>query len=94
MKYLKNVASLNLDAEKCVGCGACLAVCPHEVFALENGKAHVIDLDACMECGACAKNCPVEALRVKTGVGCASGILSSVLGGDSACCGSQGCCGR
>ena len=93
MKYLKDVATLKLNRERCIGCGLCLAVCPHEVFALESGKAHIVDLDACMECGACAKNCPVEALCVKTGVGCASGILSGILRGGEACCGEGGCCG-
>jgi len=94
MTYLKNVATLKLDVEKCIGCGACLAVCPHEVFALASSKAIIADLDACMECGACAKNCPVEALSVKTGTGCASGILSGLLNGTGECCCDQGgCCG-
>ena len=93
MKHLKNVATLKLDTEKCVGCGQCLAVCPHEVFSLENSKAEIADLDACMECGACAKNCPAGALDVKPGVGCASGILSGMLRGGEACCGEGGCCG-
>jgi len=93
MKYLKNIATLKLEPEKCIGCGLCLAVCPHGVFALDNGKARIADLDACMECGACAKNCPVEALGVKSGVGCASGILSGLLNGtDECCCGKGGCC--
>lgn len=93
MTYLKNVATLQLDTEKCIGCGACLAVCPHEVFALESGKASIADLDACMECGACAKNCLVEALSVKTGVGCASGIINGMLRGGEACCDKGECCG-
>ena len=76
MNYLKNVATLQLDIKKCIGCGACLAVCPHEVFTLESDKAKIRDLDACMECGACAKNCPVDALSVKTGTGCASGLIN------------------
>jgi NAD-dependent dihydropyrimidine dehydrogenase PreA subunit len=93
MKYLKNVATLRLDIETCIGCEQCIAVCPHEVFSIDNGKASIIDLDACMECGACAKNCPVEALSVKTGVGCASGIISGILRGSDACCDKGGCCG-
>jgi NAD-dependent dihydropyrimidine dehydrogenase PreA subunit len=94
MNYLKNVATLKLDVEKCIGCEQCLAVCPHEVFAVENGKASIVDLDACMECGACAKNCPVNALSVKTGVGCASGILNGLLNGNGECCCDKGgCCG-
>ncbi len=92
MNYLKNVATLKLNKEICIGCGKCLIVCPHEVFALCDDKANIINLDACMECGACVKNCPVNALSVKTGVGCASGILSGLLGGKEACCDKGGCC--
>ena len=85
--YLKNVVTLELDREKCIGCGMCLIVCPHAVFSMNNSHAVVEDRDACMECGACAKNCPVEALSVQTGVGCAAAVINSVLGRkDSACC--------
>ena len=87
LTYLKNVVTLNLDTEKCYGCGTCIEVCPHAVFARDNGKIRIKDRDACMECGACAKNCPVEALSVSTGVGCASAVINAALGRtDSACC--------
>lgn len=69
LKYLKNVVNLNLDQEKCVGCGMCINVCPHEVFKLEDKKAYIAEKNYCIECGACAKNCPVEAIEVKPGVG-------------------------
>ena len=94
MKYLKNVATLRLDRDACVGCGRCLEVCPHGVFAPEAGKVRIGDRDACMECGACARNCPSGALYVKNGVGCAIGILNAKLGRrTSSCCGeSQACC--
>lgn len=90
MNYLKNVVTLRLDREPCIGCGLCVTVCPHGVFAVENGKAQITDRDACMECGACARNCPVSALSVKSGVGCASGILNGLLGGSGECCCSKG----
>ncbi len=92
MNYLKNVATLQLDIEKCIGCGQCLTVCPHNVFTMDNRKAQIVDLDTCMECGACAKNCPVDALRVKPGVGCASGILMGLLNSNSNCCGGESNC--
>ncbi|MBK5095668.1 MAG: 4Fe-4S binding protein, partial [Deltaproteobacteria bacterium] len=41
----------------------------------------ILDRNACMECGACAKNCPSNALSVTPGVGCASYVIQSWLGG-------------
>lgn len=68
-KYIKDVVTLKLDFEKCVGCGMCVNVCPHSVFELKEKKALIRDIDCCMECGACVKNCPAKALNVKKGVG-------------------------
>ena len=69
LAYLRNVTTLSLNAEKCIGCQSCTHVCPHQVFEMENKKACIKDKDACMECGACAKNCPVSAIDVRSGVG-------------------------
>jgi ferredoxin len=77
--YLPNVATLELDREACIGCGMCAEVCPHQVFALADDKARITDRDRCMECGACRTNCPAEAIRVDSGVGCASGLISEWL---------------
>ncbi len=79
--YLKNVATLKLDRDTCIGCGMCDLVCPHRVFAIEKRKSRIADLDACMECGACALNCPVRAIGVDSGVGCASGMINEWLQG-------------
>jgi NAD-dependent dihydropyrimidine dehydrogenase PreA subunit len=68
-KYIKNVVTLKLDKNKCIGCGRCFEVCPHSVFEMVDRKTVIVDLDSCMECGACARNCPVKALDVKKGVG-------------------------
>jgi len=73
--YLSNVATLKINSSKCTGCGKCVEVCPHQVFALEDKKAKLINFDSCMECGACAKNCPAAALYVDAGVGCAAGLI-------------------
>jgi len=69
MKYLKNVTSIKFYEDKCIACGMCLKVCPHEVFIFENNKVKLNKKDLCMECGACSKNCPVNAIEVKSGVG-------------------------
>ncbi len=69
MKYLKNVVTLNLNKDMCIGCKMCINVCPHGVFEFENKRAYIMNKDDCIECGACAKNCPPGAIEVKSGVG-------------------------
>ncbi|MCL2672009.1 MAG: 4Fe-4S binding protein [Clostridiales bacterium] len=95
-RYLKNVSTLTLQAEKCIGCGLCAEVCPHNVFTLNERKARIADKDACMECGACALNCPSQALGVHAGVGCAAAIIQSWFTGKEPTCGCSddggGCC--
>ena len=93
--YLKDVVTLRLDEEKCVGCGMCLLVCPHAVLSMPDGKARIENRDACMECGACQRNCPAAAIGVRAGVGCAYAILYSRLKGrpEPSCGPEDGGCG-
>ena len=79
--YLKDIVTLRLEEEKCVGCGMCLFVCPQAVLSLTNGKIEIANRDACMECGACATNCPVAAIYVNPddGCGCAALIINRWL---------------
>ena len=92
-RYLPGVATLCLDSEACVGCGACETVCPHGVLEVHHRKASIIDPDGCMECGACAINCPSNAITVTPGVGCALYIIQSwIKGKDAATCGGEQCC--
>jgi NAD-dependent dihydropyrimidine dehydrogenase PreA subunit len=97
MKYLAKVSTLNYSSEKCAGCGRCVEVCPHGVFAMQDKRAAVTDKDLCMECGACALNCEFGAISVQTGVGCAAAIINSLIYGGPPSCdcsGSSGnCCG-
>jgi NAD-dependent dihydropyrimidine dehydrogenase PreA subunit len=86
-EYLKNVTTLSFDAEKCIGCGKCMEVCPHDVFDMNVGKARINKKDFCMECGACALNCPAYAIEVNAGVGCAAAIIMSWFTGKEPACG-------
>jgi len=92
--YITGVVTLELDIEKCHGCLMCMMVCPHAVFGFENKKAVIRHKDLCMECGACAKNCPEGAITVRSGVGCAAGIINGLLRGtEPTCdCNSGSCC--
>jgi NAD-dependent dihydropyrimidine dehydrogenase PreA subunit len=85
-RYLKNGESLSVCDKSCVGCGACLEVCPHGVFELAGGIAAIKDRGSCMECGACARNCPAGAISVTPGVGCAAAIIAGKLTGTTPSC--------
>ena len=93
-RYLKNVATLHITPEQCIGCGKCMEVCPHAVFSIEDRKAVIVDKNACIECGACVKNCPVSVLSVNAGVGCAAAVIMGWLTGkEPSCdCNSAECC--
>ncbi len=90
MVGVSKLNTLQFDSELCTGCGFCVDVCPHAVFA-QNGRAvHVVRPDACMECGACQVNCPFGAVQVDSGVGCATAMILAALRGrplEEASCG-------
>ncbi len=75
------VNTLRLDEERCTGCGICLNVCPHAVFAKHNRVVRLAAPEDCMECGACQMNCAPGAIQVESGVGCAGAMIRAALTG-------------
>ena len=60
LKYVKHKAPLSVDAEKCVGCKACMKIgCP--AISIIDGKAKV-DATQCVGCGVCEQLCKFGAL--------------------------------
>lgn len=65
---------LNIDAEKCTGCGKCIVACPFAALALKDGIA-VVEPELCCLCGACVKCCPFSAIEIEeTQTGSAEGL--------------------
>jgi electron transfer flavoprotein alpha subunit/NAD-dependent dihydropyrimidine dehydrogenase PreA subunit len=56
------MALLEINKEECIGCGACVDVCPFGALAL---VGDIVEVDEqCTACGACLDVCPVDALSL------------------------------
>lgn len=53
-----------VNAQKCIGCGACEAHCRFGAISVKNGTAAVNEY-ACEGCGVCSFVCPAEAVTLK-----------------------------
>jgi thioredoxin reductase/Pyruvate/2-oxoacid:ferredoxin oxidoreductase delta subunit len=53
-----------IDASRCLGCAACVDVCPFDVLAVGQYVAKVARPDACCGVGACETACPNGSLRL------------------------------
>ncbi len=54
---------IEIDREKCNGCGACVRACHEGAIALVDGKAQLMRDDYCDGMGDCLPNCPADAIR-------------------------------
>jgi len=55
--------AVQINQEKCTGCGLCVEVCPVEAISMEDDKAK-IDAEKCVDCGQCVEECPNEAISM------------------------------
>lgn len=56
---------INVNEEKCIGCGRCVDVCLTSALAIVNGKAKLIDEKLCDGFGSCIVACPYNALYLE-----------------------------
>ena len=54
----------NIDNDKCIGCGTCVATCPMDVFRMDKKtkKSTITYQTDCQICHLCRIYCPVDAI--------------------------------
>ena len=55
--------AIGIDPSLCLGCGACVDVCPGDLLVLAGGQARLRAAGECWNCLSCAKACPEGAIR-------------------------------
>lgn len=60
---------IEVDEEKCIGCGACVNVCPSNALILKENSGHKIleyFVGRCIYCWRCIDVCPLQAIKGTT----------------------------
>ncbi|MDO9537556.1 MAG: 4Fe-4S binding protein, partial [Thermoplasmata archaeon] len=55
---------IEIDDEKCNGCGNCVTSCAEGAMEIRNGKAVIVKDSFCDGLGACIGDCPMDALHI------------------------------
>ncbi len=53
---------INIDQEKCEGCGTCITECNKGAIQIVEGKATLINANVCDSLGSCIPKCPMYAI--------------------------------
>lgn len=61
--------NIHVNQEKCIGCGACIRVCPFMVYEMQKvdrkKKAVPVHVDDCFICQSCQAQCPTDAITIE-----------------------------
>lgn len=58
--------TVEIDRDKCEGCGECAENCPVSIMTMVDGKAEVTgDLEECLGCETCVSVCPSGAVTLQ-----------------------------
>jgi NAD-dependent dihydropyrimidine dehydrogenase PreA subunit len=55
---------ITFNESECVDCGACISICPRDVFAFDNAFKLLVTEERCILCGKCIDACPHDALTM------------------------------
>ncbi len=61
---MNSINPINIDREKCTGCGLCVRDCPNAHLYLEDKTAKAAET-GCIECGHCFAICPMNAVKIE-----------------------------
>ena len=64
--------TIQIDRDKCKGCGLCVPACPKKIVSLDQNRinargyhpAQVVEKDKCTSCTLCAVMCPDMAIKI------------------------------
>lgn len=59
-----HITKASINTSKCITCGACKTVCPHDAINFDNGFK--INKARCLGCGQCANICPQKAINMES----------------------------
>ena len=57
------MVTIEIDRERCDGCGSCVDFCPVDVLEVRGGTSVAVDIDACVVCRSCEVICPNDAIH-------------------------------
>jgi NADH:ubiquinone oxidoreductase subunit F (NADH-binding)/(2Fe-2S) ferredoxin len=64
-RVCKALIRYEIIPDNCVGCGACIRVCPSDAITGEKKEIHLIHQDKCIKCGMCYITCRYDAIQVE-----------------------------
>ena len=53
------------EEDRCVSCGACIAVCPAGAISFTKDKNIAVEREKCHRCGVCVEACPRRSLSIQ-----------------------------
>lgn len=58
---------IQVDQERCIGCGRCLIICVVNLWKMKDGVAYLVDdyQSKCLECAGCYSVCEADAIKFR-----------------------------
>jgi NAD-dependent dihydropyrimidine dehydrogenase PreA subunit len=53
-----------IDSDKCIGCGACVEICPKKILYIRDNILKVTDEKKCDKLKGCENVCPTAAIKI------------------------------